>query len=200
MKFHLAHRVDAPRADDASADPMNLNETAERDPRNDAPRAARSWKEVAVLSVLPMLVMSAASGVGYLRWEQSTLSAADDAQISSAQAATDATVAMLSYQPDTVEEQLTAAESKLTGDFRESYTTLIKDVVIPGARQKRVSADAAVPATASVTATANHAVVLVFVNQVLVMADDAPTSTTSSVRVTLDKVDGDWLVSGFDPV
>jgi Mce-associated membrane protein len=27
-----------------------------------------------------------------------------------------------------------------------------------------------------------------------------PTSTASSVRVTLDKVDGRWLISQFDPV
>ena len=26
------------------------------------------------------------------------------------------------------------------------------------------------------------------------------TDTPSSIRVTLDRVDGDWLISGFDPV
>jgi len=29
---------------------------------------------------------------------------------------------------------------------------------------------------------------------------DAPTNTTSSVRVTLDKVGGRWLISAFDPI
>jgi Mce-associated membrane protein len=106
----------------------------------------------------------------------------------------------LSYRRDTVENDLAAAESKLTGSFRDSYISLTKDVVIPGAKQKQVSAEASVPAAASVSTSADHAVVLVFVNQMLVMGSDAPTSTTSSVRVTLDRVSGNWLVSGFDPV
>jgi Mce-associated membrane protein len=72
--------------------------------------------------------------------------------------------------------------------------------VIPGAKQKRISAMANVPAAASVSASANHAVVLVFVNQSTTIGDDAPTSTASSVRVTLDKVQSRWLISQFDPV
>jgi len=57
-----------------------------------------------------------------------------------------------------------------------------------------------VPAAASVSATANHAVTLLFVNQTAVVDKDPPTDSLSSVRVTLDKVDGRWLISGFDPV
>ena len=58
---------------------------------------------------------------------------------------------------------------------------------------------ATVPAMASASANSNHAVVLVFVNQTVV-GQDAPTDTASSVRVTLDKVGGRWLISKFDPV
>jgi Mce-associated membrane protein len=50
------------------------------------------------------------------------------------------------------------------------------------------------------SATANRAVVLVFIDQSIVIGADAPTTTSSTVRVTLDK-DGDrWLISQFDPV
>jgi Mce-associated membrane protein len=73
-------------------------------------------------------------------------------------------------------------------------------VVIPGATQKQISAVATVPAAASVSATENHAVVLVFVNQTVTVGTGAPTDTASSVRVTLDKVADRWLISGFDPV
>jgi Mce-associated membrane protein len=44
------------------------------------------------------------------------------------------------------------------------------------------------------------ALVLAFVNQTTIICSDRPTNTTSSVRVTLDKVDDRWLVSQFDPV
>ena len=62
--------------------------------------------------------------------------------------------------------------------------------MIPGAKEKQISAIATVPAAASITATHNHAVVLVFIDQSIVIGADAPTSTASTVRVTLEK-DGD---------
>jgi len=37
-----------------------------------------------------------------------------------------------------------AAKALLTGTFRDSYTSLTKDVVIPGAKQKQISAEASV--------------------------------------------------------
>jgi Mce-associated membrane protein len=77
---------------------------------------------------------------------------------------------------------------------------LTHDVVIPGAKQKQVSAVATVPAAASVRATADHAVVLLCVNQAVVVGQDASTTTASSVRVSLDKIGGRWLISQFDPV
>jgi Mce-associated membrane protein len=88
----------------------------------------------------------------------------------------------------------------LTGTFKESYTQLTHDVVIPGAKQRHISAVATVPAAASVSANAIHAVVLVFVNQTVNVGTDPPSGTASAVRVTLDKVGDRWLISGFDPI
>jgi Mce-associated membrane protein len=87
----------------------------------------------------------------------------------------------------------------LTGSFRDDYTSLINDVVIPGARQKGISATARVPAASSTSGGATHAVVLVFVNQTVVIGNGAPSETVSAVQVTLDKSGGRWLISGFDP-
>jgi len=107
---------------------------------------------------------------------------------------------LLSYRPDTVQKDLEAAQGRLTGTFLDSYKSLIHDVVIPGAKEKQISAVATVPAAASTSATENHAVVLLFVDQTVIVGKDAPTNTASSVRVTLDKVEGRWLISQFDPV
>ena len=60
---------------------------------------------------------------------------------------------LLSYQPDTVDKDLGAARDRLTGAFKDSYTQLIHDVVIPGAKKQRIAAVATVPAAASVSAT-----------------------------------------------
>jgi Mce-associated membrane protein len=109
-------------------------------------------------------------------------------------------VALLSYRPDTVEKDLSSAQDRLTGTFRDSYVSLIHDVVIPGAKQKQISAVATVPAVGAVSATQNHAVVLVFVNQTIIIGTDPPGNTASSVKVTLDKIGTRWLISGFEPV
>ncbi|MDT7720920.1 MAG: Mce-associated rane protein, partial [Mycobacterium sp.] len=46
----------------------------------------------------------------------------------------------------------------------------------------------------------NHAVALLFVDQTVAVGNDAPTGTSSIVRVTMDKTGGRWLISAFDPV
>jgi Mce-associated membrane protein len=99
-----------------------------------------------------------------------------------------------------VQKELEAAQGRLTGTFLDSYKSLTHDVVIPGAKEKQITAVATVPGAASTSATENHAVVLLFVDQTVIVGQDAPTNTASSVRVTLDKVDGRWLISQFDPV
>ena len=115
-------------------------------------------------------------------------------------AAKDSTIKLLSYNPDTVEQQLTAARELLTGEFRESYTQLINDVVIPGAKQKQISAVATVPAAASVSAEPDARRGAGVREPDRGGRQDLPSDTASSVRVTLEKVDGRWLISEFEPV
>jgi Mce-associated membrane protein len=159
-----------------------------------------NWSRVLAYGVLPGLAVILAMAAGFLKWQHSSVRDAEVVRMESVQAAKTSTVAMLSYKPDTVEQQLGAARDLLAGEFRDSYSSLTNDVVIPGAKEKQISATATVPAAASVSAEPNHAVVLVFVNQTVVMGDGAPTDTASTVRVGLDKIDGRWLISKFDPV
>ena len=159
-----------------------------------------SFSRLLVFAVLPGVVLSLAGTAGYLKWQSASLRASQAADIESVAVAKDGTIAMLSYQPDTVEKDLGAARDRLTGTFKESYTQLTHDVVIPGAKQRHISAVATVPAAASVSASPTHAVTLVFVNQTVTVGSDAPSATASSVRVTLDKVGDRWLISGFDPI
>ena len=166
------------------------------------PQPARhiDWSRVLAYGILPGLALILAIGAGYLKFVDNSVRNGDVARIESMQVAKDSTSALLSYTPDKVEQQLGDAQSLLTGEFKDSYGELITNVVIPGAQQQQISAVATVPAAASVSAESNHAVVLVFVNQTVVVGGDPPTDTASSVRVTLDKVDDKWLISAFDPV
>jgi Mce-associated membrane protein len=169
-------------------------------PEDAPPRRRTEWKRALVLVVLPAIALVLGGAAGFLKWEDSSVRDSDLASMESVQAAKDSTVAMLSYRPDTIEKDLAAASNLLTGEFKNSYTSLTRDVVIPGAKQKQISAVAKVAAAAPVSATTTRAVALVFVNQTITEGNTAPTDTASSVRVTLVKDGGRWLVSGFDPV
>ncbi|ULP41592.1 hypothetical protein [Mycobacterium lentiflavum] len=159
-----------------------------------------AWGRVVAYGVLPGLALILALTAAYVKWLDLSKRQSSLAGIESVRAATDGTVAMLSYRPDTVEKDLSAARDRLTGPLRDSYTSLTRDVVIPGAKQRHVSAAATVAAAAPVSSSANHAVVLEFVNQTIIMGNDPPTNTASRVRVSLEKVGARWLVSGFDPI
>jgi Mce-associated membrane protein len=158
------------------------------------------WSRVLAFGVLPAMALVIAVGAGFLKWQDAWVRGSRVAGIESVAAAKDSTIALLSYQPDTVDKELKAARERLTGGFKDSYTQLIQDVVIPGAKKQQISAVATVPAAASVSATPKHAVALLYVDQTVVVGNDAPTDTSSIVRVTLDRTGGRWLISGFDPI
>ena len=158
-----------------------------------------SWTRLLVVA-LPALALIIALGVGYLKWLDGAARESLAAAEASVRAASESTIAILSYKPETVDRDLKAAAERLTAGFRQQYTQLVNDVVAPGAKQQHITAVATVPAAASVSATGKHAVVLVFVDQTTTIGNDAPTQTTSSVRVSLENVDGRWLISQFDPV
>ncbi|BBZ34557.1 hypothetical protein [Mycolicibacterium confluentis] len=160
----------------------------------------RNRGHVLVCVVLPLAVLAMALGVGYLKWQANSVSVSQGVAAQAVVAATEGAGAMLSYRADHVQEDLTAATQRMTGDFRNEYTTLINDLVIPGAEQKRISAVATVPAAALLSADADRAQVLVYVNQTTTVGADPPTDTRSSARVDLEKVGDRWLISGFEPL
>lgn len=187
-------------SDEVEADESG-GDDAETAAAPEAPARRRTdWARVVAYGLLPALALVLALAAGYLKYADNSVRDAAVARVESMQAAKDGTIAMLSYQPDTVDAQLTSARDLLTGGFKGSYTSLINDVVIPGAKQQHISAVATVPRMAWVSAEPNHAVVLVFIDQTVVVGTNAPTDTASSVRVTLDKRGDKWLISEFQPV
>lgn len=199
---------DSDSKDSESEDVADTEDSTEADSteaetsESSAPPARRGidWARVVAYGVLPGLALVLALAAGFLKYVDNSVRSSDVARAESMQVAKDSTIALLSYAPDKVKQQLNDARNLLTGDFQDSYTSLINDVVIPGAEQKKISAVATVPAAASVSAEPNHAVVLVFVNQTVIVGADAPTDTASSVKVTLVKHGDKWLISEFQPV
>jgi Mce-associated membrane protein len=188
--------------DEAPRDDHEATATEDQPPvasAADDPKVQRR-RRLLVFSLLPAVSLTMALAAGALKWEADGIAADPSAAADSVRAATDGTVAILSYRPDTVEQDLGAAQDRLTGGFADDYRKLTHDVVIPGAKEKSITAKATVPAAASVTISHEHAVVIVFVDQTTTIGADPPSDSASSVRVTLDKRAGRWLISGFDPV
>jgi Mce-associated membrane protein len=184
-------------------------ETVERAPDESPQRNYRVTRRVprygtrviAILLGLP--VVAAAALAGWVFWyhyrpDQQTDNSAGKAAIG---AASDGTVAVLSYAPDSVDHDFAAAKTHLTGDFLAYFSKFTEDVVAPAVRDKGIKKTATVVQAALSQLHPDSAEVLLFVDQTTTSkASPEPNLTASSVVVRLTKVDGHWLVSKFDPV
>lgn len=120
---------------------------------------------------------------------------------SAVRAASAGTVALLTYKPDTVDTDLAAAKSHLTGEFLNYYGKFSDEILLPAAKDRAVATEASVVRAAEAEIQPDTAKVLVFVNQTTTSRDRPdPAQSASSVMVSLAKVDGRWLISAFDPI
>jgi Mce-associated membrane protein len=191
---------DVAEAGEASAEGEDTETEDAKDVESPVRKPRIVWSRALVFGVLPVLALLIAVAAGFLKWQDTWVRSSGAAGIESVAAAKESTIAILSYRPESVEKDLGTARDRLTGKFRDSYADLVHDVVVPGAKKDHISAIATVPAAASVSATPNHAVVLVYVDQTVSVGNDAPTDTASTVRVTMDKIGNRWLISAFDPI
>jgi Mce-associated membrane protein len=168
-----------------------------------AGRARKRASGKVLAAVLAVLVVASLALVGSLFWfsyrpDRATDAAAAKAAIS---AASEGTVAVLSYSPDTLDRDFSSAKSHLTGDFLSYYDQFTQQIVAPAAKQKSVKTTAVVLRAALSEFHPDSANVLLFVNQSTQSKDrPEPTFTNSSVSVKLTKAGGKWLISSFNPV
>lgn len=168
--------------------------------RSSSARRRNRWMQLTCLGVLPLIAMLLGLASAYFKYQEVISSEALMSGGQATTAAVEIATAMLSYTPAEAEAELTAVREQLTGPFRESYTTLTNDVVIPGAQQGQVSAVARIPGAAVLGATPTSASVLLFVDQTVTLGTNPPTQTASVVRVAMERVGSRWLVSGFEPI
>jgi Mce-associated membrane protein len=117
------------------------------------------------------------------------------------QAASDGAVASLSYSTDSMDRDFANAKSHLTGEFLHYYDTFTKQIVTPAVQQKHITQTAAVVRAAVSELHPDSAVVLVFLNETTISKDKPqPLITPTSVRITLTRVRGTWLISKLDPL
>lgn len=170
-------------------------------------RAQRRWTHRAIshwplIAAGALLTAAAATTAGLYFGQYRGGEQINDASAKSAiGAASDGTVALLSYSPDRLQSDLTAAKSHLTGEFLTYYGKFTDQIVAPAAKEKAVSTKAVIQRAAIADLHDDTARVLVFLDQTTTSKDaPEPVQTASSVMVSLSKVHGAWLISAFDPV
>jgi Mce-associated membrane protein len=164
-------------------------------------KALSSGRILTALFVFLVVASLSLLGGLFYHWylpDRATDAAAAKAAIS---AASEGTVAVLSYSPNTVDNDISSAKSHLTAPFLTYYDQFSNQIVAPAAKQKSVKQSTVVLRAALSELRADSAVVLLFVNQSTQSADrPEPSMTNSSVQVTLTKADGKWLISSFTPL
>jgi Mce-associated membrane protein len=207
--------VDDKTRDDSVGDArdVDVTEGVEIDkaatPEGETPQGRRTGgRNLAVrVKVVPaVVVLALLLSAGLAAWlyfsqyrpDKQTDTAAAQAAVT---AARDGTVALLSYKPDTLDQDFTTAKSHLSGDFLTYYEKFTRDIVTPAARQKAVTTTAQVVGAAVSDLQPKSAVVMVFVNQTTTSKDrPEPAMAASTVLVSMTKADGRWLITSFDPI
>ncbi len=114
--------------------------------------------------------------------------------------ASDGTVALLSYAPESLDQDFATARSHLSGEFLSYYNDLTQRIIAPAAKQKSLKTTAHVVAVALSELRPDSAVVLVYVDQTTTSNDSPdPTKSTSSALVRMARINGNWLIVKFDP-
>lgn len=160
-------------------------------------------KNLRAILIVCAAILFVAAGVlggftGFKYWSDNQ---AEHARSESVQAARTTVQAMFSYDFHTVDTELPKIGPSLTPGFRSDYLKLVDTVIAKGAKEKELTVHANTAAAGIVSADRSHATVLLYLNQVTTSKDSPQGMVTPSrVRVTLDKDDGHWLVSGVTPI
>jgi len=162
-------------------------------------RCLARWR---LILLTMMLVAALAFGAGYFYFVYRPDLQTDDAAAHQAiKAASDGAVALLSYSPETLDRDFANAKSRLTDDYLAYYQRFADQIVGPSAQRAQVTTTATVVKAAVSELHPNSAVVLVFVKEKTASKEKPePVVTSSSLRVTLTKVNSSWLIEKFDAV
>ncbi|MFC9673133.1 hypothetical protein [Streptomyces sp. NPDC056949] len=185
--------------------PESFDERKEDEPGSGTP--ARRGRRRLFTAVLCVLLVAGLVAAGVLGWRYREGARADEARGQALAAARQAAPVVLSYDYRHLDRDFTAARARLTGHFRAEYGKTTATVVGPTARKYHGTVKATVaqptgggsPAASVVSASPDHAVVLLFVNQVTTSTQvQGSRVDLNRVRMTLARTAEGWKVSAVD--
>jgi Mce-associated membrane protein len=184
------------------ADEETVTETGDQVslPRRIARRAGRipaGWRITTVI-VLTLLVAGSGVAAGILDTQTSNNSSTQQERDAAVAAAKTEIPQILSYNYKTLSADLARASADTTGQFSGQFGVLASQLIGPNATKQQTVTKAAVPVAAAVDSSGNEVTVLVFVDQSTTSKAQPKAQTNASqLRVTMQKVNGRWLVEQF---
>lgn len=187
---------DARAAYDASLAP-----TPPPEPFEPTERPARSRTMVPgwLLIGLAVLTLVVAGTAGYLWVQVPSDSSVEDATSAAQAAAERAAVPVLSYDAAHIDESKAAAQPYLTGDYRKQYDQLFDGIIAKNAPATGTVLKAELVRSSVVRASDDRVQVFLLINQTRTNKKfTEPQVYKNWVTVTMEKVDGDWLVADME--
>jgi Mce-associated membrane protein len=203
------HGIDRPdgQLDQSSSSPAELDApTSPADASTpataDGTRATRyriSGKRATLFAAILLVVVC--MGDGFLWWHNSGDGQAKVAETAAKAAANYSIPLVLSYNYADLDRYAGTATSKVTGPFADDLKKLLDSQVLPAAKAREIVTQTTVQGTSTVTASANTAVLLIFIDQTTRTADAAaPKIEGARLQVTMTNQNGSWLISSLKPI
>ena len=192
--------------DDSAAEPTMASDETEADAAAPTKRRRRGIPPVVrrvAYVVLALLLLTSGGAATWLYFKQYRPDQQTDFSVTQAVAgsASDGTTALLSYSSDTLDQDFANAKSHLAGDFLSYYNDFTQQIVAPTAKQRSLKTTAHVTGAAVTELHPDSAVVLVFIDQTTTTKDNPqPLTAVSSVLVHMNRINGNWLITKFNPV
>jgi len=157
-------------------------------------------------TTLCVLLVAGLVAAALLGWRYREGAQSDEARGQALAAARQAAPVVLSYDYRHLDRDFAAARARLTGHFRDEYRKTTTTVVGPTARKYHGVVKATVaaptggsPAASVISASADRAVILLFVNQLTTSTQLSGSRVDlNRVRMTLTRTSDGWRVSGVD--
>ncbi|MEV8018260.1 hypothetical protein AB0O76_18370 [Streptomyces sp. NPDC086554] len=191
---------------DPGPDPA-ASEAEDTSDDSDQEATPRGRRRARLSAVLALLTVAGLVAVAVLGWQYRDGRQVEAARAQALAAAQQAAPLVLSYDYRHLDRDFAAARARLTGSFRDEYGRTTKAVVAPTAKKYKgvvkasvvTPPDGGAPAASVASASADSAVVVLFVNQVTKSTQVSGSRVDlNRVRMTLTRMTDGWKVSAVD--
>lgn len=192
---------------DPGPDPDATSDQPAPEASEDQEAPPRGRRRARLSAVLALLTVAGLVAVAVLGWQYRDGRQVEAARAQALAASQQAAPLVLSYDYRHLDRDFTAARDRLTGSFRDEYGRTTKTVVAPTAKKYKgvvkasvvTPPDGGAPAASVASASADSAVVVLFVNQVTKSTQVSGSRVDlNRVRMTLTRTTDGWKVSAVD--